>query len=114
MFRLDKNNPEVLLVDIRKEEHILCDGRKLSIQPDIIADFRNLPFKNNSFKMVVFDPPHLLKLGKTSWMAKKYGVLDKNWKEDITKGFQEAFRVLKKNGTLIFKWNQRDIKIKEV
>lgn len=114
MFWFDKKNPNVEFCDIRKESHILCDGRKLEISPDTIADFRNIPFRNNSFHIVVFDPPHLLKLGKTSWMAKKYGILNEGWREDIKKGFDECMRVLKKNGTLIFKWNERDIPLKEI
>lgn len=44
--------------------------------------------------LVVFDPPHLNKLGKSSWMAKKYGVLGLDWKEDLRRGFSECFRVL--------------------
>ena len=30
------------------------------------------------------------------------------------KGFAECFRVLRPNGTLIFKWNETDIKVSEV
>ena len=36
------------------------------------------------------------------------------WKDMIKKGFQECFRVLKPNGTLIFKWNECRIPIKEI
>lgn len=114
MFWFDKYNPDVLFSDIRKEDHILCDGRVLEIKPDIIADFRNLPFDNEKFKLVVFDPPHLNKLGKSSWMAKKYGILSFDWKNDIRKGFEECFRVLKKDGILIFKWNESQVKINEI
>ena len=114
MFWFDKKNPEVIFADCRKEEHILCDGRKLEIKPDIIMDFRNIKFPDNTFKLVVFDPPHLKNLGETSWMAKKYGVLSDNWQDDIKKGFNECWRVLDNDGILIFKWNTRDIKIKEL
>lgn len=75
MFWFDKTNPNVLFADIRDESHILCDGRKLDIKPDVIVDFREMPFPDNRFKMVVFDPPHLNKLGQDTWMAQKYGVL---------------------------------------
>jgi len=114
MFWFDKNNPDTLFNDIRKEKHILCDGRKLNINPDTQMDFRKLNLDDNSFKLVIFDPPHLTKLGKNSWMAKKYGVLSENWREDIKKGFDECMRVLEKDGILIFKWNTRDIKISEL
>ena len=114
MFWFDKNNKDVLFLDNRKEKHILCDGRKLEIKPDKVMDFRNLKLKDNSFKLVVFDPPHLKTLGKKSWMAKKYGVLGKNWQEDLKKGFSECWRVLKTDGILIFKWSENEIKVKEV
>lgn len=114
MFWFDKSNPNVLFADIRTENHILCDGRKLDIEPDIEMDFRNMPFPDNSFKMVVFDPPHLKALGKESWMAKKYGVLLPTWELDIKAGFDECMRVLEPYGTLIFKWNENQIKVSEI
>lgn len=97
-------------MDIRKEELTLCDGRKLCVAPDIVADFRNMPFPDKSFRLVVFDPPHLINLGERSWMAKKYGRLDKTtWKEDLRRGFDECLRVLDDDGVLILKWNTKDI-----
>ena len=114
MFWFDKKNKDVLFLDNRSEKHILCDGRKLEIKPDIKMDFRNLNLPDNYFKLVVFDPPHLKTLGKNSWMSKKYGVLGKNWEEDLKKGFDECWRVLKPDGVLIFKWSENEIKIKEV
>jgi hypothetical protein len=114
MFWFDKENPNVLFADIRSENHILCDGRELTIKPDLQMDFRNMPFKDNTFKMVVFDPPHLVNLGKESWMAKKYGVLSATWKGDIKQGFDECIRVLEPYGTLIFKWNENQIKVSEI
>ena len=109
MFWFDKSNPNVLFADIRDESHTLCDGRDLNINPDIQMDFRAMPFADDTFKMVVFDPPHLKNLGKNSWMGKKYGILDPNWKQDLKKGFDESMRVLQPFGTLIFKWNEDQI-----
>lgn len=101
-------------MDCRELEDTLCDGRKLEIKPDIVADFRNIPFNNNTFSMVVFDPPHLLKVGENSWLAKKYGKLSDTWSQDLKQGFNECMRVLKPYGTLIFKWNEQQIKLSEV
>ena len=102
-------------MDNRKLENVLCDGRKLVINPDIVADFREIPFKDNTFYLVVFDPPHLVRAGDNSWLAKKYGKLNPDtWEEDIKQGFNECMRVLKQNGTLIFKWNEDQIKLKEI
>ena len=63
MFWFDKSRPDVIYSDIREEEHILCDGRELVISPDMQMDFRCLPLTDSQFKLVVFDPPHLNKLG---------------------------------------------------
>lgn len=114
MFWFDKFNRDVLFSDIRNEEHTLCDGRLLEIKPDVIADFRNLPFEKEEFKLIVFDPPHIDNLGSSSWMAKKYGVLGFDWKNDLKEGFKECFRVLETDGILIFKWNEARIKVNEV
>lgn len=114
MFWFDRQNENALFMDRREISDTLCDGRKLEVKPDVVADFRNMPFADNSFYLVVFDPPHLLKAGDNSWLAKKYGKLDENWRNDIAQGFRECMRVLKPNGTLIFKWNEDQIKLSEV
>lgn len=117
MFWFDKNNPDVLFMDKRSETVTAKDKDKIrviEVSPDVVADFTNMPFEDCSFFMVVFDPPHLKTLGETSWMAKKYGKLPNNWHEMIIKGFDEGMRVLKSNGTLIFKWNESEIKSAEI
>lgn len=114
MFWFDKKNPRVVFADIRNESHTLCDNRQLIINPDVQIDFRNIPFDDGSFRLVVFDPPHLKKLGKDTWMAKKYGVLLPTWEDDIKCGFEECMRVLSENGILIFKWNEAQIKLNDV
>lgn len=114
MMWFDKEHPEAIFGDIRKEEHILCDGRALSINPDIVLDFTDLPFEDESFHLVAFDPPHLKKLGKNTWMAQKYGVLLPTWETDIRAGFEECMRVLKLNGVLVFKWNENQITLNDV
>lgn len=114
MFWFDKENPNVVFADIRELDTNLCDGRTLVVKPDVISDFRQMIFEDETFHMVVFDPPYMNQLGKTSWMAQKYGVLLPTWKEDLKAGFDECIRVLKPNGTLIFKWNESQIKVSEV
>ncbi|RZG77613.1 class I SAM-dependent methyltransferase [Acinetobacter sp. WCHAc060033] len=114
MFHFDRENKDVTYCDIRRESHILCDGRSLEINPDIQMDFRNIPFESNSFHAVIFDPPHLVHAGEKSWLALKYGKLNQNWKDDLKQGFFECFRILKPNGVLIFKWNETQIKVSEI
>jgi hypothetical protein len=115
-FYFDKTDDRVVFGDIREDEtHLLTNGQTIRIKPDYVMDFRELPFGDNSFQCVVFDPPHLFNLSEKSWMRKKYGVLDKEtWQDDIRRGFAEGFRVLKTNGTLIFKWNETSVPLKEI
>ncbi|MGL6015327.1 MAG: class I SAM-dependent methyltransferase [Selenomonadaceae bacterium] len=114
MFWFDKNNKNVLFMDKRDFECELCDGRKLEVRPDVVGDFRNIPFDNNTFNLVVFDPPHLIKAGDNSWLAKKYGKLGDDWEHDIRQGFTECMRVLKPFGVLIFKWNEQQIQFSQI
>lgn len=115
MFWFNKYQGNTIFMDIREYDDVLCDGRKFEVKPDIVADFRNIPFDDNTFHLVVFDPPHLIKGGEKSWIVKKYGKLNyETWHDDLSKGFDECMRVLKPNGILIFKWNEDQIKLKEV
>ncbi|EBN6116198.1 class I SAM-dependent methyltransferase [Salmonella enterica] len=115
MFWFNKQDTRAVFTDIRAEEHELCDGRRLVISPDLIADFRSLPFSDSSFPVVVFDPPHLERVGQSAWMGKKYGRLNKKtWRTDLRAGFKEAFRVLWPHGVLIFKWNETQIPVSQI
>lgn len=131
MFYFDKTDERVLFQDIREVDTCLCDGRSFIVKPDIRADFTDMPYEDESFSMVVFDPPHLLRNTGKSKMADmygslnekatptghqhiKYGELYSDWRDMIGKGFKECFRVLKRGGFLIFKWNETDIKVSEI
>ncbi|MGS0735510.1 SAM-dependent methyltransferase [Pseudomonas sp. GG8] len=114
MFWFDKDDQRALFGDIRDEQHILCDGRVLKVEPNVIMDFRSLPFEDGTFKLVVFDPPHLTRAGVDSWMRAKYGMLTSDWREDLRQGFAECFRVLEPEGILIFKWNETQVLVSEL
>jgi len=110
MFYFDKADPRVHFCDIRDEDIILCDGRTYSVRPDTVADFTALPFEDNTYYCVIFDPPHLRTASDKSWLVKKYGKLPKeNLEAYLRDGFAECFRVLRPGGTLIFKWSEHDI-----
>lgn len=86
-----------------------------TIEPNILMDFRMMGFKDKSFKLIIWDPPHISTLGKTSIYAKKYGCLNKEtWPLDLKHGFRELIRTLDDYGTLIFKWHDEEIQIKKV
>lgn len=69
MFWYNKEEPHTTFMDIRDEVLTYTDRnavRKVKVNPDIVADFRNIPFADDSFDLVVFDPPHLIHVGDTS------------------------------------------------
>lgn len=114
MWWHDKEDARAVYMDKRELDTTLCDGRVFRVAPDIVADFRQLPFADSSFSMVLFDPPHLKTVGENSWSAKKYGILGDSWQQDLRQGFSECFRVLKPLGTLVFKWSEVQIKLSEI
>ena len=115
MMWFDKHNPRALYIDRRELSEVsLCDGRKFSVSPDVLADFTDMPFPDKSFKLVVFDPPHLKTINETAYMAIKYGRLLGGWETVIHDGFIECMRVLDDYGTLIFKWSSVEISTREV
>lgn len=115
MFWFNKKNPNAVFMDKRAEQRTLCDGRTLNVSPDVIGDFTNMPFKDKSFKLVVFDPPHLNHGGKNGWLVLKYGSLPlTGWEDILRKGVSECMRVLDDYGVLIFKWNEQQIPLKKV
>lgn len=118
MFYFDKKDPRVLFQDIREVQTTLCDGRKFVVKPDVLADFTSMPYPDASFSAVVFDPPHLKHSGSEKetkgWQMTKYGFLGADWRETLSRGFAECFRVLKPGGFLIFKWNETDIKLSQI
>jgi ubiquinone/menaquinone biosynthesis C-methylase UbiE len=117
MMWFDRNDDRAIFLDQRNEitVHDTRPGRSPTvIDPTIVGDFRNLPFEDNQFSLVVFDPPHLVDISEKSWLYKKYGSLKGNWKSDLREGFAECFRVLKPSGTLIFKWAESHVPLSEI
>ena len=92
----DKTNPLAVFMDNRQIDETLCDGRRLVVSPDVVGDFRHIPFLDESFYLVFFD------------------VLLPTWREDLRAGFEECFRVLKPCGTLVFKWSDVQIPFDDV
>lgn len=114
----NKEHPAAIYCDKREERFQNlwknAENCTLDIAPDIVCDFTDLPFPDDSFYLVVFDPPHLTGAKETAWLVKKYGKLDENWPQMLHDGFWECMRVLKENGVLVFKWSEHDIQAKKV
>ena len=83
MFWFDKQEPHTTYMD-RREEEFEIHKKKINVKPDIVADFRDMPFEDETFNLVVFDPPHLLWAGQKSFMRAQYGQLDLlTWRLDL-------------------------------
>ncbi len=78
--------------------------KKIDVNPDIQAVWEHLPFRDNVFNCVLFDPPHIVVWGTgTPQIAKVFGSwpYTKNITPSIFKSIKEFARV---SGRLIFKW----------
>ena len=121
MMWFDKADPRAVFGDRRSETITVTDRthredgtRVLQIEPDTMMDFRALPFADGTFRLIAFDPPHLVRAGPRSWLAAKYGKLSADWRDDLRAGFAECFRVLKPDGVLVLKWNETQVRVSEV
>lgn len=117
MFWWDKTEPHTTFMDIRQENRDITNGsitKHVTVNPDVIADFRHMPFPDNHFDLVVFDPPHLIWAGLKSFMKAQYGQLPADWRSYMKDGFDECLRVLKNTGILLFKWSQAQIHLADV
>ena len=122
MMWFDRADPRAVFGDQRAETITVTDNsrgntsgtRTIVIEPDTLLDFRALPYADGAFHLVAFDPPHLVQAGPSSWLAAKYGKLSDDWRADLCAGFSECFRVLRPYGTLVFKWNEPQVKLREV
>lgn len=109
----DKDHPLAVYMD----ERVVPLGNEWratwSVQPDVVGDYRAMPFPDESFQLVVFDPPHIVRKNlETKWSTRFYGALNPDtWQDDLRRGFAECWRVLRAGGTLIFKWSgeHRDV-----
>ena len=117
----NKHHPAAVYCDKRREAlkgyWKSGDGKSVRnciVDPDVQCDFTDLPFQDNSFSLVIFDPPHLTGAKETAWLVKKYGKLDDTWPKMLHDGFVECMRVLKLDGVLIFKWSEYDIQAEKV
>ena len=118
-----KDPPFVTFMDKRKEtvdtrsENNLKNSRRYKINPDVVSEWKDAPFPDGYFDIIIFDPPHLvLERGKKlSSMAKAYSCLYKdNWKQELGGGIKKLFDILKPDGIFIFKWCENSIKVQDV
>lgn len=120
MMWFDKQDERALFVDRRRERIEMKpdkgypSGCKIVVDPDMQLDFTNLPFRDNTFALVVFDPPHIQREEAKCCLTYKYGVLNGDWRAMLRDGFAECFRVLRPEGVLIFKWAETEVPLREI
>jgi len=107
----NKNPPETVFLD--KE-------RDLLIPPDVIASWRALPFRDNCFSCILFDPPNDPSWGSTSGHRDPKGRKARFWGNpasrrnlvsDIYHGQKEFARI---SPRLCLKWNETAITLEAI
>jgi SAM-dependent methyltransferase len=121
MFWFDRADPRALFIDKRQGEWPIDIGTPgtvgrtpIVVAPDVLADFSAMPFADETFSLVVFDPPHVQRQEARGALTRRYGVLNGEWREMLRKGFAECLRVLKPNGVLVFKWGESQFKVADI
>jgi len=115
----DKNLGDDLIgIDIRKgdfsieDEHHWAKGEVI-IQPTVLADMKKLPFRDNVFDGVIFDPPHT-ECGLNSWLGRYYGSWTQKETIQTVRFVNDEFaRVLKPRGLLVLKTMPRQFRLYE-
>lgn len=102
----DKQHPLAVYVDNRvAPPGSRADRPNWSVEPDIVADFRELPFDDQAFQLVLFDPPHIAREQPSGNIANQFGALTRSTEQDdLRRGLTECWRVLAPGGTLVLKW----------
>jgi len=120
MFWFDRQNKAVVFVDKRKEAHELKDAssagghRTLIIDPDIQADFTKLPLKMQRLPWLFSIRLIWLEAVKRGGWQRNMGNWKGDWRQELRMGFSECFRVLRDEGTLIFKWNEFEVPVSDI
>ena len=116
-FWFNKKHPNAIYIDNRiRPKGFVKQRPNFEVKPDELGDFTKLQFPDKCFKLVVWDPPHLIrKTPELGWPTQKYGSFPKQtWKQDLTLGFQECWRVLEDYGVLIFKWSSGEKRLADI
>ena len=110
--------PEKFILDATASTRQMWKGRDMTdvlfidklaaVRPDIIADARFLPFRENIFTKIFCDPPHLIRASKKNRQKRRfaeYGLWERreDWIIFLAHIDEEFARCLKDNGEVWFK-----------
>lgn len=96
-------HPNAVYIDNRPE-----------MTPNVLCDSTQLPFPNEVFDLIVFDPPHGVH-GEHSYMSKYYGRYNSQEILNLLRGTsREAYRVSKPEALMLLKWNDRDQRLDHI
>jgi len=119
-----KNHPFVTFMDKRKvdiwdktKNKKFSSTRRIKVDPDVVSEWKDAPFPDEHFDMIIFDPPHLIR--KREWsdssMVTRYGKLyQDNYKQVLQEGIKKLFNILKQEGIFILKWCDTDRSVDEI
>jgi len=88
----------------RKCPHLQVDGSDIVTRPDAAYDFRDLPYADESYDIVVLDPPYIHSPGNHTTdhryqnAATTKGMLHRDIRELYRDGMREAMRVVRSDG----------------
>ena len=117
------NSFTVVKNDIRNGEFLIGGRQKIIIEPNTsinmfefveeidIKYIKSCSF-TNEFDLIYLDPPHSLKT--TGIMNEKYTHLPNDWMKTISNMFANTDRLANQKTTIILKWNENEIPIKEI
>lgn len=121
MFWFDRDDPRMIGVDNRCATYPVDVGTPgtigrspIVVRPDVRASFVALPFRDEAFDIVIFDPPHIIRSSPRGTLTRRYGVLPSDWRSLLRDGFAECFRVLRLGGAPVFKWSSVEIPLRDV
>ncbi len=90
-----------------RPEHLVRQDLDATKAPDGVVDFRCLPYPDDTFDAVMFDPPYKLNGQPDPLVDDRYGVgVPTRWQDRMalcTEGIIEQARVLKVGGNLLVK-----------
>jgi hypothetical protein len=120
MFWFDRQHQDAVYLDKRQESHTLTDrssaggARELVISRTWWATSPTCPSMTDRSRSSCSILPTSLATERRDGWPRNTDRSGGNWRDDIRAGFSECFRVLRPDGTFIFKWNEHSITVSEV